>query len=126
MGVGTPVDLLECIALGVDMFDCVLPTRNARHGHLYTSRGIINIKNAKWKEDFSPIDEESTCSTSRFYSKAYLRHLIVSKEILASQIASLHNLSFFLWLVGEARTHIINGDFAEWKPRMVQELQRRL
>lgn len=126
MGVGTPANLLECIALGIDMFDCVLPTRNARHGMLYTKQGIINIKNAKWKEDFSPIDEESPCETSQFYSKAYLRHLFMSKELLGAQIASLHNLSFFLWLVGEARQHIIAGDFSKWKANMVNEVQRRL
>lgn len=126
MGVGTPANLLECIALGIDMFDCVLPTRNARHGMLYTRRGIINIKNAKWKEDFSPIDKESPCETSRFYSKAYLRHLIMSKELLAAQIASLHNLAFFLWLVNEARLHIKAGNFSSWKDQMVNEVQRRL
>jgi len=126
MGVGTPQNLLECIALGIDMFDCVLPTRNARHGHLYTSKGILNMKNAKWKKDFSPIDEESTCSTSRFHSKAYLRHLFMSKELLASQISSIHNLSFFLWLVGEARKHILAGDFSEWKKEMVVNVSRRL
>ena len=126
MGVGTPQNLLECIALGIDMFDCVLPTRNARHGHLYTSKGILNMKNAKWKEDFSPIDEESTCSTSRFHSKAYLRHLFMNKELLASQISSIHNLSFFLWLVGEARKHILAGDFSEWKKEMVVNVSQRL
>ena len=126
MGVGTPENLLECIALGIDMFDCVLPTRNARHGHLFTSQGILNMKNAKWKADFSPIDAESTCSTSRFHSKAYLRHLFMSKELLASQLASIHNLSFFLWLVGEARKHIVAGDFSEWKKEMVVNVRRRL
>ncbi|MCB0650946.1 MAG: tRNA guanosine(34) transglycosylase Tgt [Saprospiraceae bacterium] len=126
MGVGTPVNLLECIALGIDMFDCVLPTRNARHGLLYTANGIINIKNAKWKNDFSPIDEEGPCPTSRFYTKAYLRHLVHGKEYLAAQIASIHNLSFFLWLVGEARKHIIAGDFTSWKNGMVSRLDQRL
>lgn len=126
MGVGTPVNLLECIALGIDMFDCVLPTRNARHGLLYTANGIINIKNAKWKNDFSPIDEEGPCPTSRFYTKAYLRHLVHGKEYLAAQIASIHNLSFFLWLVGEARKHIIAGDFTSWKQGMVVRLDQRL
>lgn len=126
MGVGTPANLLECIALGIDMFDCVLPTRNARHGMLYTKKGIINIKNAKWKEDFDPIDADSDCETSRFYSKAYLRHLFISKELLGAQIASLHNLSFFLWLVGEARDHILAGNFSDWKTNMVNEVQRRL
>lgn len=126
MGVGTPENILECIALGVDMFDCVLPTRNARHGLLYTANGVINIKNLKWKDDFSPIDEDGPCPTSRYYSKAYLRHLIHSKELLGMQIASLHNLSFYLWLVGEARRHIREGDFLSWKNRMVKEVQRRL
>ena len=126
MGVGTPENLLECIALGIDMFDCVMPTRNARHGHLFTSKGILNMKNAKWKDDFSPIDIDSTASTSRFHSKAYLRHLFQSKELLASQIASLHNLSFYLWLVGEARNHIIAGDFYEWKKAIVPNLRQRL
>jgi queuine tRNA-ribosyltransferase len=126
MGVGTPANILECIALGVDMFDCVLPTRNARHGMLYTARGIINIKNAKWKDDFSPIDEESPCPTSRSYNKAYLRHLIHSGELLGAQIASLHNLSFFLWLVDEARRHIIEGNFLAWKNGIVGQLEQRL
>lgn len=125
MGVGTPVNILECIALGVDMFDCVLPTRNARHGLLYTSEGIINIKNAKWQNDHSPIDAEGAAPTSRFYSKAYLRHLVQSNELLGAQIASLHNLAFFLWLVRTAREHIIRGDFASWKKEMVPRLERR-
>lgn len=126
MGVGTPMNILECIALGVDMFDCVLPTRNARHGLLYTTKGIINIKNAKWKDDFSAIDEESTTLTSQVHTKAYLRHLFQSKELLGPQIASLHNLSFYLWLVGEARKHIEAGDFLTWKNTMVAEMSRRL
>lgn len=126
MGVGTPANILECIALGVDMFDCVLPTRNARHGLLYTSEGIINIKNAKWKDDFDPIDPNSTCPTSLHHSKAYLRHLIHSKELLGAQIASLHNLCFFLWLVSEARNHIIAGDFQSWKDQMLPKLELRL
>lgn len=126
MGVGTPANLLECIALGIDMFDCVLPTRNARHGLLYTSEGIINIKNLKWKNDFSPIDENSSCHTSRFYTKAYLRHLVHSKELLGAQIASLHNLSFFLWLVGQARQHIQDETFVDWKKDMLVRVQRRL
>ena len=126
MGVGTPENLLEAISLGIDMFDCVMPTRNARHGHLFTSKGILNMKNAKWKDDFSVIDEESTCSSSRFYSKAYLRHLFQCKELLASQIASLHNLSFYLWLVGEARKHILEGDFYEWKKEMIPNISQRL
>jgi queuine tRNA-ribosyltransferase len=126
MGVGTPVNILECIALGIDMFDCVLPTRNARHGLLYTRRGIINIKNAKWKEDFSPIDEENPGLASQFYTKAYLRHLVHSKEYLGAQIASLHNLSFYLWLVGEARRQIQAGTFLAWKDSIVPDLERRL
>ncbi len=126
MGVGTPANILECIALGIDMFDCVLPTRNARHGLLYTAEGAMNMKNAKWKNDFSPIDENSSCPTSRFYTKAYLRHLVHSEEMLAAQIASLHNLSFFLWLVGEARKHIAAGDFGIWKNEMVERVSRRL
>ena len=126
MGVGTPANLLECIALGVDMFDCVLPTRNARHGLIYTSKGILNMKNAKWKDDFSAIDEDSTAPTSRNFSKAYLRHLLHSKELLGAQITSIHNLSFYLWLVGEARKHIIAGDYLSWKNSMVKEVTRRL
>lgn len=125
MGVGTPVNILECIALGIDMFDCVLPTRNARHGLLYTAEGIINIRNAKWKDDFSPIDDTGVCTSSAFYTKAYLRHLIHSQEILGAMIASLHNLSFFLWLVKEARRHIVAGDFSSWKNSMVVKLQQR-
>ena len=126
MGVGTPVNLLECIALGIDMFDCVMPTRNGRHGLLFTRNGIINIKNAKWKDDFSLIDEGGSCTTSRLHTKAYLRHLIHAKELLGAQIASLHNLSFYLWLVNEARNHIIAGDFLSWKNNIVGDLQRRL
>ncbi len=126
MGVGTPMNLLECIALGIDMFDCVLPTRNARHGLLYTAKGNMNMKNKKWANDFSPIDEDSSCPTSRFYTKAYLRHLVVGKELLAAQISSLHNLSFYLWLMGEARKHIIEGDFVSWKDKMVKQMAQRL
>ncbi|OOG78557.1 tRNA guanosine(34) transglycosylase Tgt [Algoriphagus sp. A40] len=126
MGVGTPANILECIALGVDMFDCVMPTRNARNGMLFTSEGIINIRNEKWKDDFSPIDPILGNYASTFYSKAYLRHLTVSKEILAAQIASIHNLSFYLWLVGQAREHILAGDFAVWKDQMVKKVSIRL
>ncbi len=126
MGVGTPANILECIALGVDMFDCVLPTRNARHGLLYTAEGIMNMKNAKWKEDLSPIDPNSPVPASREHSKAYLRHLFHSKELLAMQIATLHNLGFFLWLAGEARRHILEGSFAGWKKEMVKKLDRRI
>ena len=126
MGVGTPINILECIALGVDMFDCVLPSRNARHGLLYTAKGVINIKNAKWKEDYSPIDISSNSLASRTHSKAYLRHLMHSKELLGPQIATLHNLSFYLYLVNEARQHIALGDFAEWKTQMVSNMNNRL
>ena len=126
MGVGTPINILENIALGIDMFDCVMPTRNARNGMLFTSEGIINIRNAKWQDDFSPIDPNGTSYVDTGYSKAYLRHLIISKEILGSQIASIHNLAFYLWLVGEARKHIIAGDFATWKNQMVKKLDQRL
>ena len=126
MGVGTPVNILECIALGVDMFDCVMPTRNARHGLLFTRNGIINIKNEKWKNDFSPLDPESDCFADLQYSKAYLRHLVHCEEILGAQIASIHNLHFYLWLVGEARKKIIEGTFASWKNEMVPKIGQRL
>ncbi|MBZ0243890.1 MAG: tRNA guanosine(34) transglycosylase Tgt, partial [Bacteroidales bacterium] len=119
MGVGTPANILESIALGIDMFDCVMPTRNARNGMLFTSNGIINIRNAKWKADFSPIDENGLSFVDKQYSRAYLRHLFVAGEMLGSMIASLHNLSFYLWLVKEARKHILSGDFASWKHSMV-------
>jgi len=126
MGVGTPVNILENIALGVDMFDCVMPTRNARNGMLFTQNGIINIKNEKWKDDFSPIEAESDLQADQFYSKAYLRHLIKSQEILGAQIASLHNLHFYLWLVNQARERIIDGTFYDWKNKMVKILDQRL
>jgi len=126
MGVGTPVNILECIALGIDMFDCVMPTRNARHGLLFTRNGIINIRNEKWKSDFSLLDAESTCFADTQYTKAYLRHLVHCQEILGAQIASLHNLHFYLWLVGEARKKIIDGTFTSWKNEMVPKLGRRL
>ncbi|MEB2776736.1 tRNA guanosine(34) transglycosylase Tgt [Algoriphagus sp. D3-2-R+10] len=126
MGVGTPANILECIALGVDMFDCVMPTRNARNGMLFTSEGFINIRNEKWKDDFTGIDPAIGGYVSTFYSKAYLRHLTISKEILAAQIASIHNLSFYLWLVGLAREHILAGDFAVWKDQMVKKVSTRL
>jgi len=126
MGVGTPANILEGIALGIDMFDCVLPSRNARHGLLYTANGFMNMKNAKWKDDFSMIDPNSNALTSRVHTKAYLKHLFQSKERLAGQIATIHNLSFYLWLVGEARNHIIAGDFAEWKSVMVKNVSQRL
>ena len=126
MGVGTPANILEAIALGVDMFDCVMPTRNARNGMLFTSEGIINIRNEKWKDDFSPIDPHINSYVSTFYSKAYLRHLTISKEILSSQIASIHNLSFYLWLVGQAREKIKAGVYTSWKNQMVEKVSRRL
>jgi queuine tRNA-ribosyltransferase len=126
MGVGTPANILESIALGIDMFDCVMPTRNARHGLLYTSEGILNMRNEKWKDDLSPIDPNGTSYVDKAYSKAYLRHLVHSQEILAAQIASIHNLAFYLWLVGEARSQIINGTFYEWKNKMVPKLNTRL
>lgn len=126
MGVGTPANILECIALGVDMFDCVMPTRNARNGMLFTSEGILNIKNKKWESDFSPVDPNLKGYVDTFYSKAYLRHLIMSKEILGAQIASIHNLTFYLWLVGEARAQIEAGTFAQWKAVMVDKVSRRL
>ena len=126
MGVGTPINILEAIERGVDMFDCVMPTRNGRNGMIFTSRGIMNMKNEKWKNDFSPLDEFGSSYVDRFYSKAYVRHLFVSKELLAMQIASIHNLAFYLWLVGEARTHIQHGDFSSWKKEMVSQLGKRL
>ncbi|MBC35220.1 MAG: tRNA guanosine(34) transglycosylase Tgt [Bacteroidetes bacterium] len=126
MGVGTPVNILENIALGIDMFDCVMPTRNARHGILYTSEGIINIKNEKWKKDFSVIDPNGTSFVDSQYTKAYVRHLFAANEMLGGMIASLHNLRFYLWLVGEARKHILEGDFSTWKAQMVNKLGQRL
>jgi queuine tRNA-ribosyltransferase len=126
MGVGTPINILENIALGVDMFDCVMPTRNARHGLLFTAHGTINIKNAKWKADFSSIDADAPNETSRFHTKAYLRHLFSVEEILGQQIATLHNLSFYLWLVKTARQKLIEGTFAEWKTQMVKQMNNRL
>ena len=126
MGVGTPINILEAIERGVDMFDCVMPTRNGRNGMLFTSEGIINIRNEKWKDDFSPIDPNGASFVDTLYSKAYLRHLNISGEMMAAQIASLHNVAFYLWLVGEARKHIIAGDFKQWKDEMVVKLARRL
>lgn len=126
MGVGTPENILECIALGIDMFDCVMPTRNARNGMLFTTDGIINIRNEKWKDDLSPIDAKLGGYASTFYSKAYLRHLVINKEILGAQIASIHNLTFYLWLVKEARKQIIGGTFREWKDKMVKQVSQRL
>jgi queuine tRNA-ribosyltransferase len=126
MGVGTPINLLENIALGIDMFDCVMPTRNARNGMLFTKNGIINIRNERWKNDFSAIEEDSDLYADRNYTKAYLRHLTHSKEILGAQIATLHNLNFYLWLMNEAREKIIAGEFTDWKNKMVIQLAQRL
>ncbi|MGN0007974.1 MAG: tRNA guanosine(34) transglycosylase Tgt [Alistipes sp.] len=126
MGVGTPINILEGIERGVDMFDCVMPTRNGRNGQLFTSEGVINIRNKKWEDDFSPIDAAGTTFVDTLYSKAYLHHLVVCGEMLAAQIASLHNTGFYLWLVGEARRHILAGDFKAWKEQMIAKLGRRL
>ncbi|MDD4992007.1 MAG: tRNA guanosine(34) transglycosylase Tgt [Paludibacter sp.] len=126
MGVGTPQNILEGIERGIDMFDCVMPTRNGRNGMLFTSQGIINIRNERWKNDFSALDEFGTSFVDHAYTKAYLRHLFISKELLAMQIASIHNLAFYLWLVGEARKHIQAGDFTSWKKIMVEQVGRRL
>lgn len=125
MGVGTPINLLENIALGVDMFDCVLPTRNARNGMLFTAEGTLNIKNKKWENDFSPIDPQGYCFADTDYTKAYLRHLFTVNEMLGKQIATLHNLSFYLWLVREARKHILAGTFTPWKNKMVKQMEPR-
>ena len=126
MGVGTPINILENIALGVDMFDCVMPTRNARNGMLFTAHGTINIKNKKWENDFSPIDENGYTFVDTYYTKAYLRHLFAAEESLGKQIASIHNLGFYLWLVREARKHILQGDFSQWKNQMVSQMNNRL
>lgn len=126
MGVGTPWNILEGIALGVDMFDCVMPTRNARNGMLFTSEGIINIRNERWKDDLSPLDPNGTAWVDQHYSKAYLRHLNYAGEMLAAQISTIHNLAFYLWLVGEARKHIIDGTFTSWKNQMIPKLKTRL
>jgi len=126
MGVGTPSNILECIALGVDMFDCVMPTRNARNGQLFTWKGIMNMRNKKWESDFSPLDSDGTSYVDQFYSKAYVRHLFIAQEILALQIASLHNLAFYLDLVKESRKQIIAGTFADWKKKVVPQLSERL
>lgn len=126
MGVGTPWNILENISLGVDMFDCVMPTRNGRNGMLFTTKGVVNIRNKKWMTDFSPIDDGLDCHTSNYYSKAYLRHLFIGGEILGLQIASIHNLAFYLHLVKQARMHILQGDFAQWKNEMIPLLKQRL
>ena len=126
MGVGTPINILENIALGIDMFDCVMPTRNARNGMLFTANGTINIKNKKWENDFSPVDEMGTTFVDREYTKAYLRHLFAANEYLGKQIATIHNLGFYMWLVREARKHILAGDFRVWKDQMVKQMSQRL
>ncbi|MCA0931470.1 tRNA guanosine(34) transglycosylase Tgt [Lutimonas saemankumensis] len=126
MGVGTPINILENIALGVDMFDCVMPTRNARNGMLFTAHGTINIKNKKWEDDYSPLDEMGITTVDTIYSKAYVRHLFAANEYLGKQIASIHNLGFYLWLVREARKHILAGDFMTWKQMMVKQMDKRL
>jgi queuine tRNA-ribosyltransferase len=125
MGVGTPWNLLECISLGIDMFDCVMPTRNGRNAMLFTSKGVVNIDNKKWEKDFSPIDDGIDCPISHYYSKAYLRHLIKSKEITGLTIASVHNLAFYLWLMKQAREKIIAGEFNSWKNEMIPLLKQR-
>ncbi len=126
MGVGTPINILENIALGVDMFDCVMPTRNGRNGTLFTQHGTINIKNKKWEADFSPLDPDGTTWVDTAYSKAYVRHLFSVNEILARQIGTIHNLGFYMWLVREARKHIIAGDFSTWKDKMIKQMDKRL
>lgn len=126
MGVGTPWNILECISMGVDMFDCVMPTRNGRNAMLFTSKGIINIDNKKWEHDFAPIDDGFDCEVSNYYSKSYLRHLLKAKEILGLTIASIHNLAFYMWLVKEARSKIQTGEFISWKDQMVPQLKSRL
>ena len=126
MGVGTPINILEGIERGVDMFDCVMPTRNGRNAQIFTSHGIINLRNKKWEMDFSPLDAEGTSYVDCTYTRAYVHHLFKAQELLALQIASIHNLAFYLWLVGQARQHIIAGDFSVWKAKMVEELGRRL
>jgi queuine tRNA-ribosyltransferase len=126
MGVGNPRNILNSIESGIDLFDCVLPTRNARHGILYTTHGIVHIKNAKWQDDFFPIDSGLDLESSQRHTKAYLRHLFMSKEILAAQLASLQNARFFIWLVEEARKHILEGDFASWKNEILLSIDRKL
>lgn len=126
MGVGTPANILEAIDRGVDMMDCVMPTRNGRNGMLFTSEGVMNMRNRKWADDFTELDPNGTSYVDHAYSRAYVRHLFISQELLALQIASIHNLAFYLWLVGEARRHIVAGDFAQWKPSMIERVTRRL
>jgi queuine tRNA-ribosyltransferase len=126
MGVGTPWNILEAIDLGVDMFDCVMPTRNGRNGMIFTSQGVINIKNKKWYKDFSPLDPGIPNEMSQYYTKGYIRHLFVADEILGLQLASIQNLSFYLWLVEQARIHIIAGDYKAWKTAMIPQISKRL
>jgi queuine tRNA-ribosyltransferase len=126
MGVGKPENILEAIERGVDMFDCIMPTRNGRNGQLFTKEGIMNMRNERWKNDFSPLEEEGESFVDRLYSKAYLRHLINTNEILGLQIASIHNLAFYVWLAKEARKQIIAGNFTDWKTRMIEKVTRRL
>ena len=126
MGVGTPVNLLENIERGVDMFDCVMPTRKGRNAQIFTQHGTVNLRNKKWEMDFSPLDPDGTSYVDSAYSRAYVHHLFKAQELLALQIASIHNIAFYLWLMGQAREHIIKGDFCVWKARMVEELSRRL
>ena len=126
MGVGTPINILENIALGIDMFDCVMPTRNARNGMLFTAHGTINIKNKKWEDDFSPIDDMGITFVDTDYSKAYLKHLFSVNELLGKQIATIHNLGFYMWLVREARRQILLGNFRIWKDKMVKQMNKRL
>ena len=126
MGVGTPWNILECIGLGIDMFDCVMPTRNGRNGMLFTTQGVINIKNKKWSTDFSVIDPVLQNNVSSYYSKAYMRHLFVANEILGLQLASIHNLAFYLWLVKEARKQILANNFTNWKSQLLPVLRQRL
>ncbi len=126
MGVGTPVNLLNSIALGIDMFDCVMPTRNGRNGMVFTPAGVMNMKNEKWKHDFTPVDETGIMPKDRTCSKAFLRHLIISGEMLGAMLASLHNLAFYQWLMGQAREKIATGEFTPWKERMIKQLSQRL
>ena len=126
MGVGTPINLLENISLGVDMFDCVMPTRNARNGMIFTANGTINIKNKKWENDFSNLDSDNYCFVDSSYSKSYVRHLFKVNEMLGKQICTIHNLAFYIWLVRESRKHILAGDFTSWKSKMVKQLDQRL
>ena len=126
MGVGTPANILEAIDRGVDMMDCVMPTRNGRNGMIFTRNGVMNMRNRKWADDFSPLDPDGTCFVDKDYSRAYVRHLVTTGELLGLQICSIHNLAFYLWLVGEARKHIIEGGFAAWKKGILPDLTRRL